>query len=206
MKLETASSLQRIGLLRRSLSTMGGGADLRPWCVAVLLLLVAPAAGRAFESLAVPVLDVHTTEVYDYGNPLGWLFFAKDWSLAADGTASAIVRYGTPGGGFGPALLTRSGSPPGWLVQQLRQSLGQVHIRTVVGECSPFGAAPGESFRFEVTWYGRNGARNHFVISTEFQQACPAELQPFLYALQDFEHLFVDPGLPVWKPGSDVHP
>jgi hypothetical protein len=57
-----------------------------------------------------------------------------------------------------------------------------------------------------VTWYGRNGARNHFVISTEFQQACPAELQPFLYALQDFEHLFVDPGLPVWKPGSDVHP
>jgi hypothetical protein len=167
--------------------------------VAGCLLLFRAGGLPAQQVVGSPLFYVHSTQVYEYGEPFtGFLNIAEDWSVASDATTSSIVRYDFPQAGFGPFVQSRIGVAPAFVFQPLVASFAASHVGVLAGNCRPYPAGPGASFRMELTWYGRHGRVNSFVVANDFTTPCPAEIQTLLSAVAYFEKVMVDPDLPVW--------
>jgi hypothetical protein len=164
------------------------------------LALLAGRAGQAAQLQGKALFTMHSAQVYDYGVPLGLLGIAKDWSVAADGSTGSIVRYSDSKLGFGPFVLERLNLAPADVFQSLTASFAPAHVGSLAGNCSAYQVPTGQSYRFEITWYGRNGRMNHFVVANDFTAPCPPEMLNLLYAVTSFEKVMVDPDLPVWDP------
>jgi len=164
-------------------------------CCALALLVTRAGQGAEFQGK--PLFTLHSAQVYEYGVPLGLLSIAKDWSVATDGSTSSIARYGTPQGGFGPFVLARLNPAPANVFQGLTASFALARVGSLTGDCSAYQVPAGQSYRIEVTWYGRNGRTNHFVVASDFTAPCAPEMLTLLNAVASFEHVMVDPILPV---------
>jgi hypothetical protein len=164
--------------------------------VGALLLLLA-GAGQAQQAVGSALFYVHSTQVYQYGVPLGLLRIAKDWSVTTTGTTSSIVRYGAVQLRFGPFVQSRLGTAPSDVFGQLTSAFNNEHVGTLTGNCMAFPAGPDGSYRLEMTWYGRGGRTNQLIVSSDFTDPCSPSVQSLVTALVAFERAMIDPVLPV---------
>ncbi len=167
-------------------------------CCALTLLVTR--TGHGAEFLGRPLFTVHSAQVLEYGEPLGLLSIAKDWSVATDGSTSSTARYDAPEIGFGPFVLARLNPAPANVFQGLTGSFGSARVGSLTGDCSAYQVPAGQSYRIEVTWYGRHGRMNHFVVANDFTTPCAPAMLTLLKAVGNFEKAMVDPDLPVWDP------
>ena len=165
-----------------------------------VLALLVTRAGQGAEFQGKPLFSVHSALVFEYGEPLGLLSIAKDWTVATDGSTSSIVRYGAPQIGFGPFVLSRLNPAPASVFQSLTASFASARVGSLTGDCSAYQVPAGQSYRIEITWYGRRGRMNHFVVANDFTAPCAPEMLTLLQAVGYFEKVMVDPDLPVWDP------
>jgi|GEM_PF-4743167 len=164
-------------------------------CCALALLLTR--GGQAAQLQGMALFTVHSAQVYEYGVPLGLLNIAKDWSVATDGSTSSIVRFNAPQIGFGPFVQARLGLAPANVFQGLTASFAPARVGSLAGNCSAYQVPAGQSYRIEITWYGRHGRVNHFVVANDFTPPCPPEMLTLLEAVGTFEKAMVDPSLPI---------
>jgi hypothetical protein len=167
--------------------------------IAIILgSLLLAATGHAQQVVGRPLFYVHSSQVYQYGVPLGLLSIAKDWSVTTDGTTSSIVRYGAVNVPFGPAVQSRLGKAPGEVFGQLAAALAATHVGSLAAGCIASTPGPGESYRIEMTWYGKAARVNTLVVASDLSVPCSARMQALLEAVASFERAMVDPVLPIW--------
>jgi hypothetical protein len=88
-------------------------------------------------------------------------------------------------------------------LQELNGKYGQGRIGFQAGDCKldpPLLASP---YKYDITWYGRNGRRNSFSVGRELTTPCPAELRDIVVATLIFEgKVLADPRTRILRSGS----